>query len=188
MIHLGVGLWLRGVEATRTREPVELMAEYVRYRADRHAEGDAPLAPNSVIAGDQRFVHMATILEDQRPLSGYAARLSPHVDNTSWEERIGLNAYLLGVTASRFAADQRTDLEDDTWGHWARDPSARVALVSRRLDAYRAVEADCRAFLDRYGVRYVALPSGQGLPDAIRSGWRRVRAGVSWDVFERVSP
>ena len=84
------------------------MADYAQYRADRRGgRVRTPLAPNSVIAGDPRFVQFATILEDQRPLSGYAARLSPYVDDASWDERIALNAYLLGLGVSGFEADQR---------------------------------------------------------------------------------
>jgi len=182
-IHMGVGLWLRGVEATRTREPVEILADYARYQADRREGGGKPLVLNSVIAGDQRCVHFATILEDQRPLTGYAATLSPYVDNTSWNERIALNAYLLGLGVADFEAEQRRDLGGGHWGPWSRDPAERHALLAKRMAAFRTILGDSRPALKRYGVGYVALPAGRELPAAVRPGWGKVRSGNTWDLF-----
>lgn len=182
-VHMGVGVWLRGVEATRCREPVEILADYRRYQADRIDVRGGPLVPNSVIAGDQRCVHFATILEDQRPLTGYAAMLSPYVDNASWNERIALNAYLLGLGVAEFEGEQRRELAAALWGAWSRDPAARDALLAQRLAAFRAVGGDTPAALRRYGVRYVALPAGREPPAAVRPGWVKVRSGKTWDVF-----
>ena len=136
-----------------------------------------------MIAGDQRFVHFATILEDQRPLTGYAARLSPYVDNASWNERIALNAYLLGPGSPEFEAEQRHDLEDDDWGPWARDPAAAGRAAREAAGGLPRGRSDCRPALNRYDVRYIALPAGRGLPAAIRSrletGQGRDRPGTS---------
>ncbi len=184
-VHLALGVWLRGVEATRSRECIELAADYARYRADRRAAGSEALLPNAVIAGDVRFVEFATILERQTELVGYATVLSPYIDNDSWNDRIALNAYLLGQGRPEFEAIQRHDLETTHWGPWARDSSARQELFAKRLESFDRVEKDGTVPVERFGVRYIALPSGQELPDALRPSWKKARDGTTWDLWEK---
>jgi hypothetical protein len=182
LVHLGAGLWLRGVEATRTRESVARTNDSLRYRADRRAAGAIALVPGAVVAGDPTFVDFAAILDDQRPLSGYAAQVSPYVDDASWNDRSALNAYLLGQSAADFEAAQRTALEHG-WGPWPDDPARRAAMLSARMAAFRRVERAPHAELARFHVRSIATPARSRLPAALRDDWTAVARGTSWTVW-----
>ncbi|GAC1470555.1 MAG: hypothetical protein NVSMB9_15750 [Isosphaeraceae bacterium] len=185
-LHVAIGAGLRGVEATRTRESSSLVDGYTRFQADRRAAGPAGrLDPGAVIAGEPTFVDFAVILEDQRPLSGYAVSVSPYIDNSSWNERIAINAYLLGQSDAEFEAEQRQMLEHGHWGPWSRDPARRDALLARRIAAYSAVARDAPGALDRFQVRHIALPRGQDLPAPLRLLWERIGGGPTWDVWSR---
>jgi hypothetical protein len=182
LAHLGAGLWLRGIEATRTRESVALVNDYLRYRTDRRAAGGIALVPGTVVAGEPTFVDFAAILDDQRPLSGYAAQVSPYVDDASWNDRGALNAYLLGQSAADFEAAQRTALERG-WGPWPNDPARRAAMLSARMAAFRRVQHDPQAELARFRVRTIATPARSRLPAALSDDWTAIARGASWTVW-----
>src|SRR5205823_6100326 len=93
--HLVGGVWLRDVEATRTRQSVALTRAYEQYRNQRLAPGVTPLVPNAVVAGDPAFVDLAVVGENQRPLDHYAAVVNPLLANSEWDARIALNAIVL---------------------------------------------------------------------------------------------
>ena len=122
---VAVGLWLRAEEALRTREVVEILQTYREYRAQRLTPSAPELSGNAVVAGDSRFLELAAVLENQRPLAGYIAYLSPSVNDHELDERIALNACLLGLSHAAFAADQRRVLDSSIWSAWrATAPSA----------------------------------------------------------------
>ncbi len=179
-----LGLWLHGVEVTRSAEPVALEDDYLRYRADRLVQGSEPLEANSVIAGDPSFVPFAAIVEDQRPLSGYSVWFSPYVDDASWNDRSALNAILLGQSLTEYEVDQLSAVGSPFLrGAESRDPARKATMLAKRLAAYREVERDGQKFLDRFKVRYVAQPAGREMPEALGKGWRKVRSGATWDVY-----
>lgn len=186
-LHLAAGVWLRVVEATQTREPREILETYQKYQAQRLKIATGKLAPNAVIAGEQGFVDLAVILENQRPLDHYAVVLSPAVSNAEWDTRISLNAYLQGLNHEAFEAEQRRVLESNHWGPWARDPEKLAERIKDRLAAYDAVASNPGEALTRFKVRYVALPASQAVPPSLDSGWQCLEQGPHWRVWERVS-
>jgi len=181
-LYLGVGLWLRGVEALRTRETREILASYERYRAQRLRPGAPALAPGSVLAGRQDFVNLAIILERQVPLSHNEVNHSPATSNEEWDARIALNAYLLGLTRPAFEAGESALLRGGGWGPWGRHEADQDRRLASRLARYDADAADPPAALDRYHVRYFASEPGR-LPAG--PGWTRLQRGPTWDLWER---
>ena len=87
-------LWLRYVEGTQTYESATLTNSYHSYYNMRGRS--SPLHANSVIAGEERLCCWATIMENQRPLSGYPAIISPTIGNSELHLRRALNEILLG--------------------------------------------------------------------------------------------
>ncbi|MBX6314799.1 MAG: hypothetical protein IRY99_18060 [Isosphaeraceae bacterium] len=189
VIYLASGLWLRALEATRTPASRAALTECQHYREQRFEPGAPRLVPNSVVAGDLAFVDYALILENQRPVDDLAIVHSPSIDGPEWYARMALNAYLRGLDLPAFEAN-RSPSEVEEWGPWAngRDPSQRAEHQARRRAAFEQVQADPAAALDRFRVRYVALPAEQTPPAYLEMGWQRLQAGPYWQIWERTEP
>lgn len=181
----GIGFGLRHAEVVRSREPIENQARLHAYRRQRVTPRPPPppLVPNSVLAGERGFVDLAAIQEDQRPLNHYAADFSPSISDAEWDARYALNAYLLGVDRAAFEIQLDQWLDRQVWGAWGRGRSAerRAERRAGRLAAFDEVVANPNAALDRFAVRYLALPSGRPPPD----GWTPLQHGPTWDIWER---
>ena len=175
------GLWLRGLEATRSPGAIEDAHALDEYRAGR-APG---LAPNAVVAGPALLVDFAAILDNLRPLSNYAVTLSPTVTNDEWDDRIAVNAALLGLERDTFEADQAKAL-NGPWGPWGRgrDASLRARRLALRMAAFDRARADVAASAARYSVRYLALPAGRS-HEHLGPEWSRIQSGPTWDLWER---
>jgi hypothetical protein len=188
VLHLAAAFWLRAVEATRTEQSLEILEHYRRYRAQRLGPGIERLRPRGVVAGEMGFVSLALVLENQRPLDHYAVLNSPAVGDDEWDARIALNRYLLGADRTRFEAEQREWLRTNPWGLWAphrASPAQQQDRLARRLRAFATVEADPRAALERFDVRYVALPVDRTPPAIPGTTWRCLQTGPSWSLWER---
>ena len=186
-LHLAIGFYLRATEATQNHLCVAILNDYQQYRAQRLGPGTVRLAPNAVLAGDQKFVDLAAVLENQRPLLHYSVMFSPSTTNAEWYLRIALNAYLRGLDRSAFKAEQEKALDTAVWGPWARDPAERAKSLADRLAAYDRVAADPSSAIDRFGVRYLALPAGQSATAPLSKGWIRLERGSGWEIWERRS-
>jgi hypothetical protein len=185
--YFAVGLWLRGLEATRTAQPLALLDAYAAYRTQSVDSQGSKLAPHALTAGDREFTFFATILDDQRPLDGVAVNLSPAVSDSDWRDRSALNDYLWRTDAADSYEERvRAEARDLAWGLAARDPVMRERWVAERLAARAAIVADPAAALERFPVRYLALPDGRIPPDADRLGWELHHRGPRWAVWERV--
>jgi hypothetical protein len=172
-----VGLWLRVVEATRTKQPQEIAAEYARQPA-------VQLEPRAVIAGERAFVDFAVALADARPLDGYLVQLSSSVDDAEWDARAALGGVLRGLDAAAFEAEERKLLGETIWGPCARDPEARARKIETRVRLFRELAADIESACARFSVRYVALRADRPAP-AFAAGWTRLDAGPAFQLWER---
>ena len=182
--HLSTGLWLRAVEAAKSRESVQFTTAYAHYIEQQKA---APMqfASNAVIAGDKDFVYLAVIVNNVRPLDHYAVVMSPSVDSTEWDTRTALNGFILGSNRDAFEASQRELLGAAVWGPEARDPARRAARIASRLGIYDQIAANPGPVLDRFRVKYVALSKNAPPPSYLAANWRRLADGPYWQVWER---
>jgi glycosyltransferase involved in cell wall biosynthesis len=183
--HVGAGVWLRAVEAIQTREGVQFTNNYRNYSSQRLQTASVRLLPNAVVAGDKGFVDLAAILENQRPLYHYVADLSPAVSDGEWNLRIALNSFLLGLDRAAFALEQEEAVAGWVLGPWPRDPAKQAELYEARLASYDRIAAEPLAAVNRFGVRYVALPAARCPSNYLRSGWNCVEAGPYWCIWER---
>jgi hypothetical protein len=180
------GLWLRAAETTRFGEPLRIGEAVRQYLAQRPPGAAVPLAANTVVAGDRFFVDVAVTQEDLRPLYEYTVDLSAAVDNADWDTRVALNDYLRGLDRACFRAEQTAWLDQTHWGPWApgRSAAARQERLAGRLAAWEAVTADPGPLLERFHVRYLALPAGARV-DHLGGEWVRRETGPTWQVWER---
>jgi hypothetical protein len=177
------GLWLRGIEASRSSEAFENTVALAEYRAQRRSSHSRPLVPNAVVAGDATFVDLAIIVDNLRPLSSYCVTLSPTITDLEWDERIAVNCVLRDTNRNIFADEQRTNLKNSNWGPWQRDPMLLEVRIKSRIDAYDRVRADLQVAIRKYRVRYVALPVGTR-PDYLAVDWTLLESGPNWDLWE----
>jgi hypothetical protein len=185
-LHLLGSVWMRTVEATRFREPLQIREAVRLYQDQRSLNSSLPRAANAVVGGDRFFVDSAMILEDWRPLSGYSVDVSAAVSTPEWDLRVALNSYLLGWDRTRFEKEQITWLDETLWGPWRRDrsPAARQERLNGRLTAWDSVVSNPDAALTKFQVRYLALPSGVSA-DHLGARWLLQEDGTTWQVWER---
>ena len=86
---LASGLALCASEANHSHGSLS-QADLYRLYEDQHRDREAsPIAPRSVIAGDDRFLDWAMIRDAALPLSSYTVRCSVSISNDDWLERHG---------------------------------------------------------------------------------------------------
>ncbi|HEX5269552.1 MAG TPA: hypothetical protein VFW33_03645, partial [Gemmataceae bacterium] len=131
------GLGFRVLEATRGGEAARITGAVGAYREQRPAGCVPPLRPNTAVAGDPDFVVTASILEDTRPLDGYAVLVSPTVGDAEWDTRAALDGVLRGLSRDEFRREQLGRLKGIPWGPWGRGRSAaaREERLRKRLEA-----------------------------------------------------
>ena len=180
--QVGLGVYFRSLEATRSGETVRRMASYRAYRRDRPAFA---IPPGSVVAGDGEFFFMGAALEEIYPLTGRLVDFSSLVKDDELDERLMLNAFLLGFDRTRARALAAGELA--IWlDWWAAYPSRPGPADDRRRDHRRKlvdrIWADPRPFLRRFRVNRVVLPRSAPtghLADYARRGPR----GETWDLW-----
>jgi hypothetical protein len=185
-----VGIWLRGIEATRTKEVIEILSVFRDYREQRLRDaGTARLKVDSVVAGDELAVDWAAILERAWPLANYWVMLGPSVTDEEWDLSIALNSYLLGNNRSAFVDEQTAILTAPGFrGPWGRDRSQLARRLESRLQCYNEIAADPEKYLTRAHLRYVWLKAGR-TPPGDRGHWAQSQAGPFWVIWEyRSSP
>jgi hypothetical protein len=182
------GLWLRAAEAELTAIPLKLQADLGQYKSQRKRSPGDPtprLVPDSIIAGDPMFLDLASILEDQRPLTHYAVLFSPAVSDQEWDRRDALNAYFTGQTIEEFDVHQREFFQHLVYGPTVHNLAARALRIESRENEFRKITHDPESALREFNVRYIALAGNQRLPDAIASQFDLMQNGPGWVIWER---
>ena len=116
-LAFGVGLWIRGIEATRCTDPVANARAIAAYRSEISDPGSPRFAPNAVAAGDSDFVDYAAILSNLRPLSGWSPYNSASITDAELDDREALNAVILSVDRSSFEGAVALILRATISGH-----------------------------------------------------------------------
>jgi hypothetical protein len=188
-LYIIVALFLEGFDVLRTQACRSMFVAYQMYSVQQSHVGGVKLMPRSTMAGDERYVDLAMITQNLFPLYNYAVLISPTTTDHDWEHRLALNAYLMGVDAHAFRAQAQHFADVYPWGPWPYGESGgRPALFAQLVSAYREVTDAPSAYLDRFAVRYVALPSEGGPPPDGAGGWFPVENGTSWTVWARSEP
>jgi hypothetical protein len=185
IVYFAIGMYLRAAAAMNTGEGLEIRHAYSEYVEQRKGPEVKPLDAGSVIAGDIRFCDLATIIEKQHPLAGYAALQSAPMSDDEWESRVALNKYLEGDSLTDFTRYARRFAATNQWGRGSMGERARSALAASLIRHYDEVSRNPSALLMRFDVRYVVLPLGQPLPQYLSRGWSVVQPGPFWSVWDK---
>jgi hypothetical protein len=187
LIHLAAGIYLRVQEATRTYDSQLFTMQYMEYRDQRSLSG-AHLGANRVVAGDHAFVYQAMVMDNLRPLdTPWPVVWSSSVSDDEFDQRISFNAVLLGRTRTEFEVIQRSQLEKSEFGQEKRSLEFRARRLASRLAYFDRATITFNETIDKFKIHYVALPSSQNPPDYLTHGWKRIEAGPTWQVWQRLS-
>ena len=172
-VFVGMGFRIRAFQATEAARPA--MSAYHDYLAMRNAPGAYRLEPGSVLAGAYRFVEMAAILDDQRPLSGVYLALSRDLSDRDMDARIALDAVLSGL--------KRSEIGEKFSTFFPTTPGQRADREAR----YDQTLADPGPEVERFRVRYAALPVEKDPPAYLTASpdWKVVQNGPHYVLWER---
>jgi hypothetical protein len=185
VLNAAAGVYLRGLEAVRTKDTQRYSHGFRDYEGQRGALGYQPLAAGAVTAGTDDFVQFAMIMEHVTPLAAaYPVLLSPSVSDLDFDRRIAFNSYLSGVSREQFEATQAWELDHLQYGVELRDTVRRAARLTSRSAFFDQVASDPSVAIDHYGVRYVAIPAGSPRPATLGPDWALLQSGPAWEVWE----
>ncbi|HEY6298692.1 MAG TPA: hypothetical protein VIW95_03525 [Candidatus Binatus sp.] len=179
LLYLLGAIYLNAIEVTRTRFGNQQLDDFVRYRTQRMAPGVAPLIPRSIVAGSEHFCELAGVAENQRMLSGWIVPTSTTLDNSSWETRTALNAFLSGDTRADFVRDTAENV-GDYWFLEPIQPKLREGFIREFDDVTRDPDKAIRVL----EVRYVALPTDKSPTPYITSRFRLLQPGLYWQIWQ----
>lgn len=189
-LHLALGVAGRHLEGTRSRESVEVRKFLGRWREQCEVPGAPAFGGRGVTAGATDFTDCGIVFRGLRPLS-HMTFMAASMDNEDWHRRVALDGWLQGMSAVEFRAWQERVFAGEgvegTQGIWHRDLTEKATALARRAAAFAAVRENPEAAMDRYEVRYLALPVDQPVGSQLASGWRLLQAGPHWRIWERVS-
>ena len=180
IVYLMSAIYLNAIEVTRTRFGNQQLGDFVKYNSQRMAPGVVPLVPRSVVAGSEHFLELAGIAENQRQLSGWIVPVSMSLDNSSWETRTALNAFLSGETRDDFVRDTAENVGE----YWFLEP-IQSQLIDGFMRQFDEVARDPDKALRTLDVRYVALPVGQQPPPYVASRFDLLQPGPYWQIWQR---
>jgi hypothetical protein len=185
VIYLSTGLWLRSLEATRTKQSVTITTDYHKY--NQQAEKSVvKFVPRGVVAGAEEFVNFAIISDNQRPLNHYTVELSSSVDNNEWDRRVTLNAFMMGKERSIFIDKEKAGLLNTTWGPWASDAQKLAERITNRQNYFDRISLNLSPALEEFEVRYLALSVDADAPKYLDKNWRLLQDGENWKIWEKL--
>jgi hypothetical protein len=157
-------------------------------RANYHVEKADPgfpvLEKNSVIAGAPKFVNFAVLEENLRILSGYSVVLSPGIRNLEWDLRVALNAFLSGMSAAEFLAEQEAFFNSTHWGPWVRNPELKKQRLIEREAAFASIAAAPLEAIAMFKVRYVFLAPDATLQNLSPLWSQKLYSGTHFQVLQ----
>jgi hypothetical protein len=111
--------------------------------------------------------------------------LSSLVTDSELDYRTALNSYLCGTSRAEFETEQREELDHLEYGPEWRDLGKRAKRLASRMMLFDQVAADPAAGIDKFQVRYVALPANTPKPVILGAEWVLLQIGPAWEVWER---
>jgi hypothetical protein len=186
VLHAVAGVYLRCLEAVRTKDSQRYSRGYQDYERQHDAQEYKSLAAGAVTAGSDDFVQFAMIVDHVTPLAAaYPVLVSPGVSDLDFDRRIALNAYLSGTSREQFEANERWELDHLQYGVELRDTERRAARLASRLAFFDQIASSPSVAIDHYQVRYLAVPAGSPRPATLKSDWDLLQSGPTWEVWER---
>lgn len=179
ILYLIGAIYLNAIEVTRSDYSNQQLQDFVRFRTQRLVPGVAPLVARSVVAGSEDFCRLAGIAENQRQLGGWPVSISVALDDTGWQSRFALNAFLMGVERADFVRATSAGV-----GYfWFLKP-IHPQLLEGFMRQFDEVTQNPDKSIRALEVRYVALPADLPPPAYVLSRFRLLQPGPYWQIWE----
>jgi hypothetical protein len=163
VVQVVVGFGFRGVEVSRSAETNLYRDVWSRWKSERFA-----IPPGSVVAGPTNVLFCLGALGEVYPLTCRLVEFSSAATDIERDERLVLNAILIGNDREATAIDGESLTE---------------ATKAARRSLFDEIAADPAPWVARYGVTRLLLPAGRSFP-APRAGLARLVAkGQFWDLW-----
>jgi hypothetical protein len=181
--QVAVGGYLRVEETLRSPDTRRFMHDYDEFRDD-----GLTVPPGAVLAGTPDAVLVSAALGEAFPLAGKLVEYCAQVTDASFDERLMLNLYLLGLSRD----DARREVEKPpgtlSWESLAvhSEPVARAQLA-RRLALIDQVWSDPASVSARYGLSHLLIPAGDPVPEAalaVVGPARLLQKGRYWQLWQ----
>jgi hypothetical protein len=182
LLHLGIAVWFRVMDASRPREAAGIAENYRRY-LEQKAAHPGILEAEAGVCGDQTFVDYAVAVDRLRPIDQYSVLFSAATTQDDWNARAALNGIALGQDRTTFEKAERDRLAK-SWGPWSANPDLLTECVRHRMMHYDEFSSDPEKAFRSLGVRYVALDVKAKPPAFLNSGWAALQRGPVWNVWE----
>ncbi len=179
ILYLAGAIYLNAIEVTRTNFGNQQLDDFVKYNAQRMAPGVAPLLPRMIGAGSEPFGELAGVVENQRHLSGWIVPVSMPLDNSNWEARTALNAFLSGDTRADFVRET----VENGGQYWFLEP-IQAQLIDGFKRQFDEVTRDPDKAVRTLEVHYVALPADRPPPPYVASRFNLLQAGPYWQIWQ----
>ncbi len=184
LFELSADTALRAIEVDRSLQARFILNGYKAFVSQVPSKVSQLLPENAVIAGDEEFCDLASIVSGVRPLAGYAAFKSLGIDDQEWESREALNAYLEGFSEQDFRSRASAMGEQYGWGRSA-NPLKGAMVEAGMMREFARMKCDPQPGIKGFGVRYVALHTARPDPDYLKRGWSLLEAGPYWRIWRK---
>jgi hypothetical protein len=183
LIELAGGTALRVIEVDRSLNEKLVLNGYKKFES-QGLRVPQLLPVNAVVAGDEEYSALASIVSGVRPLAGYAAFMGLAIGDREWESREALNAHLEGLSEQDFRSKARDGGRSYGWGESA-DPQSGARVEAGMMHEFAAMKNDPRPGIEMFGVNYVAIQVTRPDPDYLKRGWSLIEAGPYWRIWRK---
>ena len=184
LIEVATGAVLRTIEVNRGINAQLVADGYRRFLSQPSLKVSGVMPVGAVIAGDETFCDLASIVRGTRPVAGYAAFLSLGLSDHEWEAREALNAHLEGLSEQDFRKQAIHLASGYGWGESA-SPQKSLRVQADMMREFTRMEDAPELETEASGVRYVALQASQPNPAYLKHGWSLVEAGPYWRIWTK---
>jgi hypothetical protein len=184
LAEVSTGAVLRTIEVERGINARVVADVYRALVSQKRLNTPGLLSVGAVVAGDEEFCALASIVSGTIPLAGYAAFLSLGLNDQEWEAREALNGHLEGLSEQAFHKQAIHLARGYGWGESA-NPQKSLMVEAGMMREFRKMGNPYEVETEASGVRYVALQTGQPDPEYLKHGWTLVEAGPSWRVWTK---
>jgi hypothetical protein len=184
LIEVATGAALRTIEVSRGINAQFVADGYQRFVSQPSLKAPGVLPVGAVVAGDEEFCDLASIVSGATPLAGYAAFLSTALSDHEWEAREALNAHLEGFSEQDFRKEAKNLASGYGWGETA-NPQKRLMVETGMMREFMRMKNAPELKTEASGVRYVALQASRPNPAYLKPGWSLVEAGPYWRIWTK---
>ncbi len=181
VIDIAAGFYTRKIEFESGLKTPALGFLVQKFYEQRNLVGPFKFQPQAVLAGDNLYVQVSTVLDNTIPLFSHSVRMSPSISNDEFYDRIASNLYLKNLDQAQALLDWNNFKMP---GPWRRHLELKKEQTQKILNRLFSIRKDPASMLRRFSVRYLALENGRLPPEHASFRWNLRQQGPHWSIYE----